>query len=61
MDTIPKESFIFHLYPFIEPFSCVDQPMRVPSMRRDDNEKAPGLVNMAGGIGVPNQVQKSFL
>ena len=48
---------------FVHPrnLSSAAEPVSVPSMKRGDNHKAPDLVNMAGGVGVPNQAKKLFL
>lgn len=39
----------------------VAQPLCIPSMRKDDNQKASGLMNTAGGVRVANKVKTLFL
>lgn len=59
-----KLSFIsIYQYIFVHPrkYWNVFQPVCVPSMGRDDKQKAPGLANTAGGVEVPIQAKKSIL
>lgn len=67
MDTIQKETFKFHWYPFIEPFLYVLGSFELwlsqslsEKLRRGVDQKAPGVGKTAAGAGIPNQAKKSF-